>query len=153
MADQDPDPNATDPDGPADRDRHQSAASADADRSQPDNGRILSLSDSVFAFAMTLMVLQFNTPDPDRVRSGALRGFIVEQWPSLISYGVTFLIVANFWVIHHRTFRYIRAHDTALVWINILFLLCISFLPFPTEVMGEYDRAPFAARREDASQS
>jgi uncharacterized membrane protein len=121
-----------------------SAANGDAD--ELDNGRIISLSDGVFAFAMTLMVLQFDTPDPERVSPGALRSYILDQWPSLISYIITFSVIANYWVIHHRVFRYIRTHDTALMWINILFLLCISFLPFPTDVMGEYHETVFAVQ-------
>jgi uncharacterized membrane protein len=111
-----------------------------------DNGRIISLSDGVFAFAMTLMVLQFDTPDPERVSPGALRAYILDQWPSLLSYTITFGVIANYWVIHHRTFRYIRTHDTALMWINILFLLCISFLPFPTDVLGDYHETAFAVQ-------
>src|SRR5688500_1660825 len=94
-----------------------------------DNGRMLSLSDSVFAFAMTLMVLSFDTPDPQRVSNAALRAFILHQWPSLIAYVITFSVVANYWAVHHRTFRYIRSHDMVLVWINIAFLFCISLLP------------------------
>ena len=110
-----------------------------------DSARIVGLSDSVFAFAMTLMVLQFDTPSPDRVAAGRLARDVIEQWPSLLSYILTFLVVASFWVAHHRTFRYIRSGDAVLVWLNILFLLSISFLPFPTEVMGEYGDTAFAA--------
>jgi uncharacterized membrane protein len=122
------------------------APSPDADDGDLDNGRIISLSDGIFAFAMTLMVLQFNEPDPEKVSGAALRRYVLEQWPSLFSYVLTFFVVANYWVIHHRTFRYIRTHDMVLVWINIAFLLCVSFLPFPTNVMGDYYRAPFATQ-------
>lgn len=121
-------------------------SAADGDDDEVDNGRIISLSDGVFAFAMTLMVLQFDTPDPERVSPSALRSDILNQWPSLLSYIITFCVIANYWVIHHRTFRYIRTHDTALMWINILFLLCISFLPFPTDVMGDYHETVFAVQ-------
>lgn len=109
-----------------------------------DNGRILSLSDGVFAFALTLMVLQFDTPEPAKVAASALSTEVLEQWPSFVAYAITFFVIANYWAVHHRTFRYIRSHDATVIWINILFLLCISFLPFPTDVMGEYDQAAFA---------
>jgi uncharacterized membrane protein len=122
------------------------ARSLNADDSSLDNGRIISLSDGIFAFAMTLMVLQFDTPQPDRIAAGALRSYVLNQWPSLISYVISFSVVANYWVIHHRTFRYIKAHDMALIWINIFFLLCISFLPFPTDVLGEYHQTAFAVQ-------
>ena len=122
------------------------APAMNADHDELDNGRIISLSDGVFAFAMTLMVLQFDTPEPEQVSPGALRAYILDQWPSLISYIITFSVIANYWVIHHRTFRYIRTHDTALMWINTLLLLCISFLPFPTDVMGDYHETVFAVQ-------
>lgn len=126
----------------------QQSAVSDAEAAEDisaDNGRILSLSDGVFAFAMTLMVLQFDTPSPERVAAGKLARSVIDHWPSLISYTLTFSVVANYWVVHHRTFHFIKAHDAGLIWINIAFLLCVSFLPFPTDVMGEYDRSGFAA--------
>ncbi len=110
----------------------------------PDNDRIISLSDGIFAFAMTLMVLQFDLPTPARVAAGQLRHDILSQWPSLISYAISFFVIANYWIVHHRMFRLIRTHDTGLMWLNIIFLFSISFLPFPTDVMGDYRETPFA---------
>lgn len=109
-----------------------------------DNDRIISLSDGVFAFAMTLMVLQFDTPTPDRVAESSLRREVLAQWPALLSYALTFFVIANYWIVHHRMFNLIRAHDMGLVWLNILLLFSISFLPFPTDVMGEYASNSFA---------
>ncbi len=126
---------------------------ATEERGEFDNARIIGLSDSIFAFAMTLMVLQFDTPSPDRVAAGRLARDVIEQWPSLLSYMFTFLIVASFWVAHHRTFRFVRSVDAPLVWLNIFFLLSISFLPFPTEVAGEYGETAFAAIFYAASMS
>ncbi|MGE3601539.1 MAG: TMEM175 family protein, partial [Dehalococcoidia bacterium] len=106
--------------------------------------RIISLSDGIFAFAMTLMVLQFDLPSPDTVAAGELRRDILDQWPALFSYAVSYFVIANYWIVHHRMFRLIRTHDAWLMWINVAFLFSISFLPFPTDVMGEYRDQPFA---------
>lgn len=116
-------------------------AAADVD---PDNDRLISLSDGIFAFAMTLMVLQFDMPTPEKVAAGSLRREVLDQWPSLLSYALSFFVIANYWIVHHGMFRMIRSHDAGLVWLNILFLFSISFLPFPTDVMGEYDSDSFA---------
>jgi uncharacterized membrane protein len=110
----------------------------------PSNDRIISLSDGIFAFAMTLMVLQFDLPAPGRVAAGALRHDVLSQWPALISYAISYFVIANYWIVHHRMFRLIRTHDTGLIWINVAFLFSISFLPFPTDVVGEYRNEPFA---------
>jgi uncharacterized membrane protein len=116
-------------------------AAADGD---PDNDRLISLSDGIFAFAMTLMVLQFDMPTPEKVAAGSLRREVLDQWPSLLSYALSFFVIANYWIVHHGMFRMIRSHDMGLVWLNILFLFSISFLPFPTDVMGEYASNSFA---------
>lgn len=108
------------------------------------NDRIISLSDGVFAFAMTLMVLQFDTPTPDKVEAGSLQSEVLRQWPALISYAITYFVIANYWIVHHRMFNMIRSHDLGLVWLNVVFLFSISFLPFPTDVMGEYGGNSFA---------
>jgi uncharacterized membrane protein len=93
---------------------------------------------------MTLMVLQFDTPNPDSVSAGALHEAVLKQWPSFLSYALTFAVVANYWIVHHRTFNFIRSHDMGLMWLNIGLLFSISFLPFPTDVAGEYPDSPFA---------
>jgi len=115
-----------------------------SDALDPDNDRIISLSDGIFAFAMTLMVLQFDIPTPDRVAAESLRHEILAQWPSLLSYALTFFVIANYWIVHHQMFNMIRSHDMGLVWLNIAFLFSISFLRFPTDVMGEYANDTFA---------
>ena len=108
----------------ADGERRSTAAAETATEDGDfDSARISGLSDSVFAFAMTLMVLQFDTPSPETVAAGRLARDVIRQWQSLLAYVITFLVVASFWVAHHRTFRYIRSSDAAVVWLNILFLL------------------------------
>jgi uncharacterized membrane protein len=119
-------------------------SAAVSDDGTPGNDRIISLSDGVFAFAMTLMVLTLDTPARDKVGPAQLREAILEQWPGLLAYALTFFVIANYWVVHHRLFQFLRGHDAGLIWLNICFLFLISFLPFPTDVMGDYYDVPFA---------
>jgi uncharacterized membrane protein len=58
--------------------------------------------------------------------------------PKVLSYVISFLVVAVYWMAHHRVFRPIRGYDGTLLWLNFLFLMTISFLPFPTSLLGEY---------------
>src|SRR5260370_8623794 len=98
--------------------------------------RVEAFSDGVFAVAITLLVLNLQIPQLDTVselvpKLGAL-------WPKLLSYALSFVIVGIYWVAHHNTFHYIKRSDRNLLWLNILLLLCIVFLPFPTALLGQY---------------
>jgi uncharacterized membrane protein len=55
-----------------------------------------------------------------------------------LSYTLSFLVIASYWRSHQRTFRYIVRLDSRFVWLNLILLLCIAFLPFPTSVLGNY---------------
>ncbi|WP_436345150.1 TMEM175 family protein [Natronorubrum sp. FCH18a] len=100
-----------------------------------DTDRMEALSDGVFAIVLTLLVLQFEVPD---VSASELPSAVADQETLLVSYLLSFVVVGLYWIIHHNLFRYIVAHDRILLWLNLLFLLSISFLPYPTEMMGVY---------------
>jgi uncharacterized membrane protein len=98
--------------------------------------RLEAFSDGVFAVAITLLVLNLQIPQIATVselvpKLGAL-------WPKLLSYALSFVIVGIYWVAHHNTFHYIIRSDRNLLWLNILLLMCIVFLPFPTALLGQY---------------
>ena len=101
--------------------------------------RILFFSDAVFAIAITLLVLNIEVPDipPDLV-SEELPGRLLDLWPKLFSYVISFLVILMFWTAHHSIFRPIKSYDRGLIWLNSLFLMFIAFLPFPTALLGEY---------------
>jgi uncharacterized membrane protein len=101
--------------------------------------RILFFSDAVFAIAITLLVLNIEVPDipPDLV-SEELPGRLLDLWPKLLSYVLSFLVILMFWTAHHTIFRPIKSYDRGLIWLNSLFLMFIAFLPFPTALLGEY---------------
>jgi uncharacterized membrane protein len=109
--------------------------------------RLISFSDDVFAFAITLLVIAFAYPAlPSSLSAGQFFAQLFTLKDSFISFLVSFYIVGFFWLSHHQYFRYISKFDTGLFLINLTLLLCIAFLPFPTYLVGHYgDRSIVAA--------
>jgi uncharacterized membrane protein len=106
-------------------------------------GRILAISDGVFAFSLTLLVVELVVPTSSS--SSALASQLLAQWPELFSYLISFAVVAVTWNGHHDTFRYIRHADGWLIAFNFTLLLLVAFLPFPTAVLGRNQADPVAA--------
>ena len=101
--------------------------------------RVVNFSDGVFAIVITLLVLDIRVPDiPEGLISQELPSRILDLEPKFLSYVISFLVIAIYWQAHHRVFRPIRSYDSTLLWLNVLFLMAISFLPFPTSLLGEY---------------
>lgn len=100
--------------------------------------RIEALADGIFAVAMTLLVLELKVPEPDHAEPGALAHALGALAPKILAYAVGFVILGTFWVGHHYQFHYIRRTDRVLLWINIAFLLVVSFLPFAVALLGSY---------------
>ena len=98
--------------------------------------RLEAFSDGVFAVAITLLVLNLQVP---QIAAGSeLVSRLGALWPKLLSYALSFVIVGIYWVAHHNTFHYIKRSDRNLLWLNILLLMCMVFLPFPTALLGQY---------------
>ena len=100
-------------------------------------GRIEAFSDGVFAIAITLLVIEIGVP---HVEGTTLFGALVEQWPSYLGYVISFLQIGVIWANHHNRFRYIVRSDHVLLFLNILFLMCVAFIPFPTALLADYLR-------------
>jgi len=101
--------------------------------------RVEAFSDGVFAVAITLLVLQFIVPD---VQSGKLLAALLGQWPQLVTYVASFLTVGVVWVNHHAIFKGLRAVDRTIQFINLVLLLCVVLVPYPTELLGHYLNSP-----------
>jgi uncharacterized membrane protein len=104
--------------------------------------RLEFLTDGIFAIVMTLLVLEITVPQisshaPDVVQAELLKK-LLDLWPKIFSYVISFMILAIYWRAHHRQFHYIKQADGVLVWTNIMFLMAVSFLPFSTALLGEY---------------
>ena len=104
-------------------------------------GRIEAFSDGVFAIALTLLILEVKVPQISEISNEqALQHFLLVQWPSYLSYALSVVVIGIYWVAHHGLFHYIRRADRGLFWLNILFLLCVTFIPFPTALLGEFSQ-------------
>jgi len=97
--------------------------------------RLEAFSDGVFAVAITLLVLQFTVPE---VASGKLLANLLGQWPQLVTYVASFLTVGVVWVNHHTIFRNLRAADRTIQFINLVLLLTVVLVPYPTALLGRY---------------
>jgi len=106
-------------------------------------GRILALSDGVFAIAMTLLILDIAVPAT--TSDTHLPKALLKLWPEYLAYFLSFVVIARFWVAHHLYFRLIGRYDSVLVWRNLLLLMFVAFLPFPTAVLGAHNGSPPAA--------
>ena len=110
----------------------------------PDTGRIEAFSDGVFAVAITLLVFNIRLPE---LRSGGQLGEqLLTQWTSYAAYVVSFVTVGIFWANHHHMFHFIKGSNHLLAMVNVLFLMCISFLPFSTSLAAAFVRSPGSRR-------
>jgi uncharacterized membrane protein len=101
--------------------------------------RIETLVDGIFAISMTLMVLNIHLPDPSGVWTNAMVwGIIWGQLSNLFIYALSFIILAGFWITHHRGFDHIKRADQGLLWINVVWLLFVALIPFSTSLMGDF---------------
>ena len=106
-------------------------------------GRTEAFSDGVFAIAITLLILEINVPET--AFDNLWRG-IAEQWPSYLAYATSFITIGGIWLAHHGIFRRLQYANTPLMLINLLLLMAVSFLPFPTKLMAEAIHNPDAER-------
>lgn len=103
--------------------------------------RLTALTDGVFAIAMTILALELvAVVEVDR----PLRALLVDLWPRLVSYVMSFLILGLFWIGHHAALSAIRATDRLHVVLNLLFLMLISAIPFPAALIGTHPDDPWA---------
>lgn len=106
-----------------------------------DTGRIEAFSDGVFAIAITLLVIEIRVPRLDQQPFGTtLLEALGEQWPSYLGYVLSFIVIGTVWANHHNRFRYVVRSDHGLLFLNVLFLMCVAFIPFPTALLADYIR-------------
>jgi uncharacterized membrane protein len=105
-----------------------------------DTGRIEYFSDAVIAIAMTLLVLDIRLPTLHHGET--VFEAVGRTWEQFLAYGLSFFVIAINWVFHHRRFRVIVRYDTNLIWINLVFLLFVAIVPFPTSLLAETSPDP-----------
>ncbi|MBS0322016.1 MAG: DUF1211 domain-containing protein [Proteobacteria bacterium] len=112
----------------------------------PSKERMAALVDGIFAVAMTLLVIDLKLPDGLRLDSDrALLDYFSEASGSFTAYVLSFLVTALLWIGHNYQFRYLERLDRRLLWINILFLLLITLVPFGTNLIASHPHLPVAA--------
>lgn len=98
--------------------------------------RIIFFSDAVIAIAITLLALEIRVPHVEDVAQ--LDTAIRDLLPKIAIYALSFILVASFWLGHHRLFRLIHSYDDRLIVLNVLFLMGVAFLPVPSAALGEH---------------
>ena len=104
-------------------------------REQRGVDRIITFSDGVVAIAITLLVLPLTGIEPSDY--GSFGELLVANEARLVSFAVSFLVIAVFWLSHHRIFTRVASFSGGLVWANFAWLACIVVLPFPTAMVQE----------------
>ena len=101
--------------------------------------RLVFFSDAVFAIAITLLALDIRIPNMEEIHGDAeLRRALLSLWPQYFAYMLSFLVIGASWANHHRRFGMIRRYDRTLIFLNLLLLMAIAFVPFPTSVLAEF---------------
>jgi uncharacterized membrane protein len=109
------------------------------DRDSVEFGRALAFTDGVFAIAATLLVVGIETPDiPDTDSVSELADALGDNSASYVSFVIGFLVIGRYWMAHHAFCSRLARMDQGLLGINMLYLLFIAFLPFPTAIFGTY---------------
>jgi uncharacterized membrane protein len=97
---------------------------------------VISFGDAIFAFAITLMTLSIDIPDlPANLTESQLLSKLYDMYPQVESYIISFAVISIFWVSYHQAFNYIKESHISMVYLNLLFLLFITFLSVTTSLL------------------
>jgi uncharacterized membrane protein len=101
---------------------------------------VVSFGDAIFAFAITFMTLSIDIPDlPTNLTESQLLSRLYDLYPQVESYIISFAVISIFWISYHQVFNYIKESHISMVYLNLLFLLLITFLSITTSLVIEYD--------------
>jgi uncharacterized membrane protein len=96
--------------------------------------RLEAFSDGVFAIAATLLVLELRVPE----ETGDLPQALLHLWPAYAAYLVSFMTIGIIWVNHHTLLEHCRRADRPFLYLNLLLLVAVGIVPFPTALVGQY---------------
>lgn len=101
--------------------------------------RFEAFSDGVFAIAVTLLVLEIKAPDLSQATSSeAITKLLQVFLPHILSYITSFIVIGVLWINHHALFHFLKRVDRTVLVINLLLLMCVAFIPYPTALIGEF---------------
>jgi uncharacterized membrane protein len=100
---------------------------------------VVSFGDAIFAFAITFMTLSIDIPDlPPNLTESQVVSRLYEMYPQVESYIISFAVIAIFWIAYHQVFNFITRSRISMVYLNLLFLLLITFLSITTSLVINY---------------
>ena len=101
--------------------------------------RLIFFSDAVFAIAITLLALEIRLPETDKLLDNSqLSEQLAGMWHEYLAYIISFLVIGTFWMAHHRKYHFIKRYDSRLMMLNLLFLMIVAFIPFPSSIISKY---------------
>jgi uncharacterized membrane protein len=102
--------------------------------------RMILFTDAVFAIAITLLILEIKVPNFsfEGLNSAKIQEFLINQTATFVSFFISFWVIAMYWIDHHRAFAYVDDYDGKLVFLNLLFLMSISIMPFTSALYSRY---------------
>jgi uncharacterized membrane protein len=107
--------------------------------------RIGAFSDAVIAVAITLLVLKIDVPQLAANEVGELDEKLLDLWPDVFAYGLSFAVIGRYWIVHHRFFAGLARWDGRLVTLNLGFLAFLVLIPFASDLIGQFDNQTPAA--------
>src|SRR3954453_5406628 len=106
--------------------------------------RVEGLTDAIFAVAMTLIVLELKVPEMEQATNAELVEKLRLLGPQLFAFLLTFVLSGLFWFLHHTSLQFIKHMTRPLIFINLLFMMFVSVLPFSAALMGRHQHLPIA---------
>ncbi|HUI31184.1 MAG TPA: TMEM175 family protein [Candidatus Acidoferrales bacterium] len=108
--------------------------------------RMVFFSDAVFAIAITLLVIEIRIPILQQPATEArLWNAFLQVFPMIVGFFISFLLIGQTWIEHHRLCLFIEGYNSGLLWKNLILLLFVAFLPLATAILSEYYYLRFAA--------
>lgn len=111
-----------------------------------DPDRLVLFTDAVVAIAVTLLILPLvDAVTQTRAENLGAVHVITDHKTQIYTFLLSFVVIARFWLTHHRVFEHVKAYSSRLIQLNMIWLLCIVILPFPTDIVGNYPSDRFTA--------
>ncbi len=104
-----------------------------------DKQRLEAFTDGVYAIAITLLILDIRIPE---VSADSLGPALLRLLPQVFTYILSFFVIALYWFSHHRVAQQVKQIDGTFVWLNMVWLLFVTIMPFPTALLGRYPLEP-----------
>lgn len=99
--------------------------------------RMILFSDAVFAIAITLLVLEIKVPHVIDNTDQLLLKILLSMLPKFIGFFISFFVIGQYWIVHHKLFGFVENYNGGLLWLNLIFLLSIVLMPFSTALYSE----------------